>query len=674
MRKSSLFLVILLVCLVFASFALVTAEPKTWDDWINTTDIAFLQRNVTCGDALCDVGENIYNCPVDCSLQPVTLSVDFFDPRIPLGAVRNYSLTITNEFEDTQQVVLFADGELVEYVTFPNTSIVLEPLQQTRVQYTISIPSELEKSTLQGHIILVAGGNQMKVPLTLLVTGDRDEIISLDLRILSQQVRTDGTLNLFVKLFAYELKPVLVNLDYSIREEGISGKEVYSFNETKTIRGSQSSTLDIPINDTLLKEGTYILTISTNVKNMYFSDSEVFAVDNPFWTPFRVRVAAFIVGLLGAGFLVYLIARKYIAWKRSRMRYLFPDFDLVPKKTANSLWLGKIPESTKKAYWDPNTLTTHALVTGSTGSGKSVTASIIIEEVLDLKIPVLVFDPTTQWTGFVKQLKDKNLLKYYPEFGLKPSDSKSYRGLLYDVETPEIHLDIKKYMNPGEVTVFNLSKLKPGEYDQAVMHIIDSLFQIPWEESSELRMVLVFDECHRLLEKYGGKGGYVALERAAREFRKWGIGLVMVSQVSADFKEAVAGNILTEIQLNTKSIEDIKKIEEKYGKEYSSRITRQSIGVAMVQNPHYNDGKPWFVHFRPTYHNPHKIKDSELKKYVEYSEKIDAFEKQLQSNVIKKSENLLMELKLARDKLKEGHFKMVEIYLSAFTETFKNKK
>ena len=34
---------------------------------------------------------------------------------------------------------------------------------------------------------------------------------------------------------------------------------------------------------------------------------------------------------------------------------------------------------------------------------------------------------------------------------------------------------------------------------------IDTVFEIPWEESPELKMVMVFDEVHRLLEKYGGQ-------------------------------------------------------------------------------------------------------------------------------------------------------------------------
>ena len=664
---------ILFVVVLLLNITLVSAEDTiTWNDYLNDTDIAILKLNVSCGDNFCSVGENIYNCPDDCALEPVSLSVDFFDPRIPLNTKRNQSVNVANKLDQAQKIVLFADDELSDYLIFPNNTIILKPFEHARVSYTIKLPKELGTDKLQGHIVLIAGGKQLKVPLTLLITSEKDKIIDMNVKVLSKEVRTEGMLRIYNRLYAYELDPLNLTLTYDIRMEGKISDPEFSFNESRLVQGAKDFMIEMPINKTKLKEGAYVLTLSTTTKGIYFSDSDSFVIANPFWTPQKVKLAVILSGLIFFGFIAYIIYRKYSAWKLSKMRYLLPDFNLIPKKTEKSLWLGKIPESTKKAYLDPNALTTHVLVTGSTGSGKSVTASVIIEEVLNLKLPVLVFDPTSQWTGFVKQLKDKNLFKYYSEFGMKPEEAKSFRGLLYDVETPDINIDIHKYMNPGEVTVFNLSKLKTGEYDQAVMRIIDDLFHIPWEESPDLRMVLVFDECHRLLEKYGGKGGYVALEKAAREFRKWGIGLVMVSQVSADFKEAVAGNILTEVQLNTKSIEDIQKIEQKYGREYSTRITRQSIGVAMVQNPHYNDGKPWFVHFRPTLHDPHKIPDEELKKYAEYSSKLDDLESKLTSAKSRKAQDMMMELKLARDKLKEGHFKMVDIYLKALLDKMKD--
>ena len=187
-------------------------------------------------------------------------------------------------------------------------------------------------------------------------------------------------------------------------------------------------------------------------------------------------------------------------------------------------------------------------------------------------------------------------------------------------------------------------------------------------------MIIVFDEVHRLLGKYGGGKGYIALEKAAREFRKWGIGLITVSQVSSDFKEAVSGNILTEIQLNTKSKEDIDRIKYKYGDDFAQRISRQAVGVGLMQNAKYNDGKPWFVNFRPTYHSPHKITDEMLELYDKYArilekieEKVNSYKKQGRDMT-----NLEIELKLAKTKLKQARFKMCEIYIESLEKGVKN--
>ena len=146
----------------------------------------------------------------------------------------------------------------------------------------------------------------------------------------------------------------------------------------------------------------------------------------------------------------------------------------------------------------------------------------------------------------------------------------------------------------------------------------------------------------------------------------------MCSQVSADFKEAVQGNILTEIQLNTKSMEDIKKIEQKYGKEYARRISREAIGVGMIQNPKYNDGKPWFIQFRPTLHSPHKILEEELEQYRTFAKTLEEIESKIET--LKKTKDTFdieLELKLAKNKLKEGRFKMAEIYINSLKENLK---
>ena len=68
-----------------------------------------------------------------------------------------------------------------------------------------------------------------------------------------------------------------------------------------------------------------------------------------------------------------------------------------------------------------------------------------------------------------------------------------------------------------------------------------------FSETPEIKLLLVYDEIHRLLPKFGGSGeGFLQIERGCREFRKWGVGILMISQVLADFVGQIKANINTE--------------------------------------------------------------------------------------------------------------------------------
>jgi hypothetical protein len=420
-----------------------------------------------------------------------------------------------------------------------------------------------------------------------------------------------------------------------------------------------------------LEAGRYYIEAAALYENKSASAADIFTVFKPFWTTTKkiAMIALFLITTAGAS--GYRARKWYIARKQAAARYLHAtQYKDLPK---GPMWIGKIAETDIRAEFDPNDLRTHMIVAGATGSGKSVAASVIVEELLELKIPVVVFDPTAQWTGFVRPCRDENFFKVYSKFGMRREDAKPYRGLIFEVTDPNVRIDFKKYMNPGEITIFTLDKLKPGEYDQAVMNIVDTIFDMGWEESTELKMAIVFDEIHRLHEKYGGKGGYIALEKGAREFRKWGIGLIMVSQVLADFKEELKGNVLTELQLHTKSLSDVERVKEKYGEEYASRLTKLEVGVGMMQNPKYNGGRPFFVHIRPVKHEAHKLPDRDLETYKEFDNLLSMIETTIEN--LKASGvdtfDLELEFKLARDKLKEGRFRMAEIYAESLLESLK---
>jgi len=145
---------------------------------------------------------------------------------------------------------------------------------------------------------------------------------------------------------------------------------------------------------------------------------------------------------------------------------------------------------------------------------------------------------------------------------------------------------------------------------------------------------------------------------------------MMCSQVTADFKQAISGNIMTEVQMQTKSMEDIDRVETKYGEQFAKRISSEDVGTGMIQNSNYNDGDPWFVDFRPTYHNPHKIPDKELNKYHDLSNELDKLKDKLQQ-MEDNGEDIRdkdLELQLAENKLKEGRFKMAKMYIDSLKD------
>src|SRR3989338_1090984 len=190
-----------------------------------------------------------------------------------------------------------------------------------------------------------------------------------------------------------------------------------------------------------------------------------------------------------------------------------------------------------------------------------------------------------------------------------------------------------------------------------VASTIQQIFKSNPEESAELKTLIVYDEVHRLLPKFGGSGeGFVQLERGAREFRKWGIGLVLISQVLSDFVGEVKANIGTEIQMGTRYEGDLDRIKMKYGEDILRSLVKEPIGTGMIVNSEYNSGRPYFVVFRPLLHDTKRLSDNDLEKYGEYFDEIDDLEYQISMFEKQKIDvlDMTLELKLATEKVKTG--------------------
>ncbi|MBS3120059.1 ATP-binding protein, partial [Candidatus Woesearchaeota archaeon] len=273
---------------------------------------------------------------------------------------------------------------------------------------------------------------------------------------------------------------------------------------------------------------------------------------------------------------------------------------------------------------------------------------------------------TAQWSGMLRKLEDKKILAYYDEFGMKPKDARAFNGNVRSISDPYELIDLKKHLKPGEIQIFALNKLDPKDIDIFVANSVREVFHQNFPEARQLKYMLVYDEVHRLLPKFGGSGeGFLQIERACREFRKWGIGVMLISQVLADFVGQIKANINTEVQMKTRDEGDLERIRTKYGAEFIQSLVKSPVGSGMVQNSQWNRGNPYFVTFRPIMHNVKRLSDEELDQYNKYNQIIDDIDFQLQQleKLGQDVFDMKLELKLALDKVKSGNFNLVEIYV-----------
>jgi len=333
----------------------------------------------------------------------------------------------------------------------------------------------------------------------------------------------------------------------------------------------------------------------------------------------------------------------------------------LPKKTERSIYLGKIAETKffqeTEAFLPIDELTKHMIIAGSTGGGKTVTAQVIAEEAIAKGISIVVVDPTAQWTGFIRELDEPSIKKKYDDFGIKKDAAKAYLTRIISMNnnydpSPEI-------FDKETITILEASQLSEKELDTVITKTISMLFKNTPQESQKLKSLLFFEEIHRILPKYGGTGaGLVALERAVREFRKWGIGIVLISQVLEDFVGEIRANIGTEMQLRTAYELDLDKIRLKYGDEIAKSVMREETGTVMIHNSNYNLGKPFFILVRPPYHDIHRLSPKELSNYASISKKISEIEKR------KITQQDAFTLKLTKKELSKANFKEAELYIN----------
>lgn len=615
--------------------------------------------------------------------QEFETSSEKLDVIIERGSIKKPSLALINNLDINSSYNLSLTGDIREIVSLDEDEISIEKKGSAGIPLTFNADKNSAIKTYDGKLEVRSQGKLRTIDLSATVIREGEDLIEIDIDVLTEKVYPGGQLKAKVDMFNVgSIARVDLTNNYLIRDLD-TGLVVANQSDNFTLEKQKQmiKLINISYNVT---EGKHVFEVIARYADRSTNRKEVFEVlpipiEGP--TPlvfvlFRTIFThwlTYLVLILGPIF--YLLVRKeykaYKKRKKERQRYVFPlDKSELPKKSENSISIGKIAETRDKAYFKMKELTMHAVAAGATGSGKTVSAQIIVEEVLNKDIPVIVFDPTFQWSGFIFPCRDKNMLELYPKFGLSEIDARAFKTNLEVIESKDEQIDIKKYLNPGELTVFGLHRLTNEELDTFVKNTINKVFTSNFETTDKLKLLIVYDEVHRLLPKYGGSEGYLSLERATREFRKWGVGVIMISQVLMDFKAAIRTNIGTEMQMRTKYAGDVKRVEAKYGPKYSATLPKLQVGTGLVQNPKYNLGKPFFVDFRPLLHDTQKITETVYQEIVKNQERIAAISDLIADRKDKGIDvsDIEIEFKLAKEKLKSGRIKIANLYFDSIEE------
>ncbi len=614
--------------------------------------------------------------------QEVVVSPEGIAKSVKMGDFIEVPITITNNGEQDVTVNFALEGEIVKSATLNQRTLLVDALSSNTG--TVRLLGQ-NVSLYFGSLEVTGPGVSKKVQINLSVTDEKGapvEALALEIEPITERAKIGKIFDFKVSLInLLSGKKYNVTVRYSI--DRLDDATTYTFeksffeeSEVVELDTTQTSIKNFNMPD-FIRPGRYVINVKAEYLGLESSASRTFKVVEPFMDHLilgilPVRWVIFVGFFLLCGIGGYLY---YLKKKAGQKRYVVKlDVDTLPKPGPRTIFLGYIAETTTRTYFDLEAFTTHSLIAGSTGGGKTVSAEVIVEEALEKGISVMVFDPTAQWSGFLRKNVDKRFLSLYPKFGMKKTEARGYNGNVRQIMNAREMIDVKKYMRPGEISVFTINKLDPEGADILAANTIREMFHANFPESPELKLLVIFDEVHRLLPKYGGSGqGFIQIERAAREFRKWGVGLILISQVLKDFIGETKANINTEIQMRTRDQGDLDRIKTKYGGYMLQSLLKAATGTGMFENAQYNKGNPYFVSLRPLKHMHARLSDDELDKYNKYNDMLDELDFQIDSLEKENVDvfDLKLEHKMALDKVKSGSFNMVDIYLEGLTPRVK---
>jgi hypothetical protein len=168
-------------------------------------------------------------------------------------------------------------------------------------------------------------------------------------------------------------------------------------------------------------------------------------------------------------------------------------------------------------------LTGRSFITGKSGSGKSNTASVVIENLLENGFPVMIVDTDGEYYG----LKEEYEILHAGaddecDIVVSPEHAEKLANLALEQNVPII-LDVSGY-------------LEEETANELLLEVVKQLFAK--EKRMKKPFLLVVEECHEYIPEGGGmdETGKMLI-KVGKRGRKHGLGIVGISQRPADVKK-----------------------------------------------------------------------------------------------------------------------------------------
>ncbi|MBI4438944.1 DUF853 family protein [Candidatus Woesearchaeota archaeon] len=626
------------------------------------------------------VGKKAVTLPTNIRIPPKIVDYEFslekITAKLKKGTYTTIPMNLKNYKQTKIETSFKTEGKAEPLVKLSSDKLTISPSSEGKIDITIL--ANTDPGVYTGKLT-ITGDIKKEIPIEILVySEDKLPVESLKVKI----NLPDSNIRIGSKLH------YRVELQNQLQEEGFSVKLTYTATNKKNYT-QELGTDEIEIRTAMIlvkatelpkdiQPGDYALIVKAEYLGTTSTHTAYFKMSQPIYKYSILGVPLWIVlittGLLATGTFTTLVYKKRKAEKKRYKASVNPKN--LPKEGPRGMHAGIIVDTSLKAIMDMDQLPLHTLISGASGSGKTITAQVMAEEALMKGVSIVVIDPTAQWTGFLRPCTDKKMLANYKKFSMKPSSARPFNGNIKAISDETEEIEYKKLMKPEEINIFVTKGLETKQLETLIASMIDRIFSENFPEAREIKYLIIIDGIHNLLPKFGGTGNvFVKIERAVREFRKWGIGLVIISQTMNDFSDEIKANINTQIMHRVRDEKDMAVIKEEYGEEILQSMIKADMSVAMYENAAYNQGKPYFIQLRPVMHDQNRITDTELINYTKYNEIIEDMETQVSQLEALNIDVFDMKLgiKMITDKIKTGNFSMADIYLEDLRNSTANQ-